>query len=55
MRPFAASILALGDKAIAQQFEKFRSKQQETVLRIPTPCMTQHRSAHWDSGLAAWR
>ena len=34
---FAASILALGDKAIAQQLEKFRSKQTETVLKGSDP------------------
>ena len=34
---FAVSILALGDKAIAQQLEKFRSKQTETVLKGSDP------------------
>jgi 5-(carboxyamino)imidazole ribonucleotide mutase len=34
---FAASILALGDKAIAQQLDKFRSKQTETVLKGSDP------------------
>jgi 5-(carboxyamino)imidazole ribonucleotide mutase len=34
---FAASILALGDKAIAQKLEKFRSKQTETVLKGSDP------------------
>jgi 5-(carboxyamino)imidazole ribonucleotide mutase len=34
---FAASILALEDKAIAQQLEKFRSKQTETVLKGSDP------------------
>lgn len=34
---FAASILALEDKAIAQQLEQFRSKQTETVLKGSDP------------------
>ncbi|MGA3010674.1 MAG: 5-(carboxyamino)imidazole ribonucleotide mutase [Terracidiphilus sp.] len=34
---FAAAILALEDKAIAQQLEQFRSKQTETVLKGSDP------------------
>ncbi|MFY9853651.1 MAG: 5-(carboxyamino)imidazole ribonucleotide mutase [Terracidiphilus sp.] len=34
---FAAAILALEDKAIAQQLEQFRSKQTEAVLRGSDP------------------
>jgi 5-(carboxyamino)imidazole ribonucleotide mutase len=34
---FAASILALEDKTIAQKLEKFRSKQTETVLKGSDP------------------
>ncbi|MGA2831815.1 MAG: 5-(carboxyamino)imidazole ribonucleotide mutase [Terracidiphilus sp.] len=34
---FAAAILALEDKAIAQQLEQFRSKQTETVLKGADP------------------
>ena len=34
---FAASILALGDEAIAKKLEKFRSTQTKTVLKGPDP------------------
>jgi 5-(carboxyamino)imidazole ribonucleotide mutase len=34
---FAASILALEDKTIAQKLDKFRSKQTETVLKGSDP------------------